>query len=218
MENGIFRDGGCGYHCESIPKVNTSNLNTQRINSHDRGGVFYQNVIDGEIGNSICTDNYIGIQIKDRFEGETFNNYISKNNIGIKILYFLGTIRNNQLEENQIDINYANNMEYEEKGIKIINNNIYSDFGIKYFIAPNYVQYCGMNIWNNNFKSAEMFIEYYSRYFEENQKIHATHNYFNGITSIDEIGIFINDLWDDDLDAIILEPIESSLISNTGIM
>ena len=217
MQNGVFRNGNCGLYGESVDSTFCKRLFFLNNTNEDRGGIFFQNVIDGEVSNSVFVNNYIGMKIKDRFEGEIFNNYINKNYIGIKILYFLGTIRNNQLEGNQIDINYAYNMEHEEKSIEIISNNLYSNVGIKYFIAPNYIIYYNMNIENNNFKSAEMFIGYYSRYFEENEKIDAANNYFNGFTNIEMIEQFIYDLWDDDLDEIILEPFEILPVPNAGI-
>jgi hypothetical protein len=219
MQNGIFRNGNCGFLSSNVDSTLCINLFCRNIFNEDGGSsVYFQNTLDGEISNSICVDNRIGMQIKDKFEGVVFNNYFYENYIGIKILYFLGTIRNNQIEGNQIDISYTNNVEDEDKEIKIYRNNIYSDFGIIYFGSTYYFRYSGMNIENNNFRCSEMFIEYYSRYLED-EKIIATNNYFNGLASIETIEVYINDFWDGaiDEDEIELIPFEIFPVSNAGI-
>ncbi len=222
MQNGIFRNGNCGFYSTlnptEIDSTFCTNILFENLTDEGKGGLFIENSENGYISQSIFINNYCGALVKDRFMEHVENNYFSYNNIGLKLLHFIGYVNNNEMNNNDIDIQFTGNMESNEPtGIHIEFNNLYSNVGIRHylFLIYAYQYYSGININNNNFENNQWFIKYYSRTM--NEDIDATSNYFDGLYTEVEINNRILDNWETGTIQVLIEPWFTNKISNAGI-
>jgi hypothetical protein len=222
MQNGIFRNGNCGYYVLLESEVlNTTlcyNLICLRIMDNSKGGMFIEKCENGKISRNILVECSSGLLVKDRYMQKINNNYFWGNQTGISLFHYLGIIENNEMYDEEIDVKFTGNMEPDEENqIQIQFNNFNAPTGIKnyLFLTYAYQYYSGININYNNFFDNLIFFRYHSRMI--NEGIDATHNYFGGLIDIESIMSKIIDSWEQSNIEVNVEPWSTNIVTEAGI-
>jgi hypothetical protein len=100
MQNGIFRNGSCGFYSSNVGITNCSNLLAVNCWGESDGAIYYNEGIAGNIEKNIILSSSNGIKIKGHCEPLVKDNYISDCNTAIDISYYsYPDISNNDLEK-----------------------------------------------------------------------------------------------------------------------
>ena len=187
MQNGIFRNGNCGFYSSDVDSTFCENLVINYCSS-EFGSINFNFTTSGVIVKNIVTQANIGIMLDNESSPQVMNNYIKSTEEGIFTRYkCFSEIRNNEIFSDYIGISIRGFC-YED----IINNNIYSDICIN--IPP--TVYCGSsqaNIHYNNFDATSYAI--FILGYQSNPNlldINAINNYYY-TTEQEEIEMIIYD-------------------------
>jgi hypothetical protein len=220
MQNGIFRNSGCGFYSSLNLAENDStfciNILCENVMGESGGGIYYLNVNNGAIEKSILYNCYNGAKIKDQFEGSVFNNKFLENTNGIFILHFVGDIHNCEFELNDKDILYTgNHYQNEVKEVNIYLNVFSSIFGLYTIGLDSYIYYSPININYNNFHNTSYFI--YCYYYRGGY-INAINNCFDTLNSEEQIMEKITEEDTFGYEIIVdIIPFETNIIEDAGI-
>jgi len=223
MENGIFRDGECGYKISVVDSTFCENVFAKNIFGENGAGIFYINVGNGEIVKNIVIDNFNGIQTKHFFIGQIKCNYILFDYNGIKIWDNNGVIINNLFENNEYsDINFTLNHDFRNTVLEIKYNEFFSKNSLIHFHDSSFNVYDEILLEGNNFYSDNYFIYLYGTYNNDNmdKSINVRNSYFVDCYSVDNIEAKIYDK-DDEQDCyrldVIIEDFNTSPFSEAGL-
>lgn len=217
MQNGVFRNGGEGYHVSNLDEAYCLNLNVYELSFEESGGVSFQQVISGYIKDSIVLKCDNGIFIKNGFVGEIKNNYIGHSINGIHLMWFNGTIQNNNLDNLENDIKFTGCPD-NVGTIKINKNEFYSDNGVTQYIVynSNYHVYPEIKVNENNFFCPTLYLSYYS-FYVESLGIDFSHNYYSEVENEIDILNMISNITDNTYDNLIYVPWNLNVNSEAGI-
>ena len=216
IQNTIFKNSGCGFNSTSVDLTFCENLLAKNCDNEALGGIYYLNVDDGEISNSILNNCYNGMKIKHGFAGTVENNYFNYNFNGVELWYFIGLLEHCEFIVNSRDIcftgNYGNNLLEE---LEISYNQFSSIIGIWQFSAPSYPFYPSISFNYNNYYSDDWF---FITLGGTVMPFNATENYFYQASSFEEIHEKILDFHDDpELPEIDVNGFLNSNVNNAGI-
>jgi hypothetical protein len=217
IQNGIFRNGNCGFYSSGVDSTFCENLICDNIIEQEAGGIYYLNVLEGNIQSSIFYQNYNGNKIKDEFEGLVHNNYYLDNQNGIELWHFVGTIQHCEFYNNsQQDIKLYGNNEPENRNLNFEYNIFSSDVGVsQYYFSFVYDFINLLDIHDNNFSNSDFFIEYYPDFL--NHDIYASNNYYTNISNIEQVYQKIRKKSNEPGYTVIIENIYFDEIANAGI-
>ena len=217
IQNGIFRDAGCGFKSTNVDSIFC--YNSVFLNNTEKG-IYFIDHLNGKIQNNVLINNCNACEIKHRFCGSIINNYIDKNEIGCKLWSFHGSIEHNIINQNMFsDIWITGNNDNITETINVIFNNFSSNTGIYLKAMNSYGYLSPIIINNNNFRNDEFFISYCSVMLDG--LLDARYNFFNNIIYVNDILERIIDNWYDpeiNHESIIIEPFNFNPILNAGII
>ena len=219
MQNGIFRNGNCGFKSTNVDSTFCEKLLTSNISSYEHAGIYYYITFKGLIKNSMTLNSENGIKLKDKCDVIVKNNYSLRNSFGIKLWQCMGTIQNNEFKNNTTcDIGFTGNQEIETDDLLIELNNFYSIYAIKQFqeLSYAYANYTDIYINNNNFIDNDWFI--YLTHTNLSNDVLSDYDYFDGLVEIELIKNRINDYYnDEELAEVIISNVDCQINSNAGI-
>jgi hypothetical protein len=199
MQNGIFRNGSCGFYSTNVDVTNCSNILGGNCWGESDSGIYFVNIIDGFISKCQIYNSGVGIKIENQFTGSVDNNYLSKNKVGIRIAWFKGVVKYNDLVRNLFDISFSGCPD-SEGNIIIEYNNFISIRAIEHvhFANENYQTYPPVLINNNNFYCDVYFLAYFYDLVDV-YGIDFTFNFFYNIVNEEELLNKIIDKREDNL-------------------
>jgi hypothetical protein len=216
--NSTFRFCDIGFQSYNVNYTEIYNILAHHCQEPNSNGVYINSVEGGNVFDNIFISNYHGLEIKDDFIGDVYNNYFSGNGFaGLRILDYSGSINHNEFTSNTNDIAYSGNDAYLQGVMKILYNNFNSETGLKHHQSNNYSIVDSLIINKNNFNSNILFVSYYGRETCLNY-FNCDMNYFNGLIQTEEIMEYFLDHWNELYEIVpSLNNIYQNPINSTGI-
>jgi parallel beta-helix repeat protein len=151
MQNGIFRNGSCGFSSSEVNLVNCEKLSLSNFSNESTGAIYIDGYVGGTINNNFIFNSNKGIRIKTHSSPILSNNKILNCEFGVFVKYFsYPEILHNDIEncELAIHIEYYSYPEIES-------NNISCTKGISFDAIPQEIE-CHYNNLNCTITAIEI--------------------------------------------------------------